>query len=117
ASRNARNCASAWWAKRSPTPKEYLASVNMVQARNGHEKARRGTTRKTVRSPERTSVPISELVFFSCLLVLFRGHSSFLLQLGLDRVGQLLRLRLDLRLEPADDLAVAADQELLEVPA
>src|SRR5437763_1527335 len=39
---------------------------------------------------------------------------SLLLQLGFNRRGDLLRL--DLRLEAADDLAALADEELGEVP-
>src|SRR5262245_33566566 len=37
-------------------------------------------------------------------------------QFGLDRLDQRPRLGLHARIEPADDLAVLADQELVEVP-
>src|SRR5690349_10136016 len=51
------------------------------------------------------------------LLLSLRSRLSTLLQFLLHLFHDLVRIRLDRRLEPGDNLAVATDQELLEVPA
>src|SRR5579871_1870703 len=107
ASRNARNCAFAWWAKRSPTPTEYLASVNMRDRRGMATKKH-----KEAQKEEQVEEPFLASPRHVFLLVFFRAFlwpflPLLLLQFGLDRLGQFLRLRRDLQLVAADDFAVA----------
>src|SRR5262249_10564389 len=84
-----------WCPVVSYRPKRFLAET-------GSRKIARGTRGRRGRSV--------------CLSVRFCRRMLLLRQFGFDRLSDFFGIRLNLGLKPGDDFAIAANQELLEIP-